>query len=75
MKLKKEINLTNTVSFNNIYSIMITGLFTSINAAWPGSSHDSHVLRVSNLCRYLEAKHHGKYSVIFSLMIDKIKMN
>ena len=40
--------------------LLLTGQFTSINAAWPGSAHDSHVLRVSNLCRYLEANHHGK---------------
>ena len=40
--------------------LLLTGQFTSINAAWPGSAHDSRVLRVSNLCRYLEANHHGK---------------
>ncbi|XP_053382450.1 putative nuclease HARBI1 [Mercenaria mercenaria] len=33
------------------------GMFTSINACWPGSCHDSHILRVSNVGRYLEAHH------------------
>ncbi|XP_053400545.1 putative nuclease HARBI1 [Mercenaria mercenaria] len=34
-------------------------LFTSINACWPGSCHESHILRVSNVGRYLEAHHQG----------------
>ncbi|XP_052260728.1 putative nuclease HARBI1 [Dreissena polymorpha] len=35
------------------------GVFTSINATWPGSTHDAHVFRTSVLSDYLEAHHHG----------------
>jgi hypothetical protein len=31
-----------------------TGKFTSVNASWPGSCHDSHVFRTSGLCQRLE---------------------
>ncbi|XP_060553824.1 putative nuclease HARBI1 [Ruditapes philippinarum] len=30
------------------------GKFTSVNASWPGSCHDSHVFRTSGLCQRLE---------------------
>ncbi|XP_052768026.1 putative nuclease HARBI1 [Mya arenaria] len=30
------------------------GLFTSVNASWPGSCHDAHVFRTSGLCNRLQ---------------------
>lgn len=30
-----------------------------MNACWPGSCHDSHVLRMSNIGRHLETHHQG----------------
>ncbi|XP_052075959.1 putative nuclease HARBI1 [Mytilus californianus] len=30
------------------------GKFTNINANWPGSSHDSHIFRTSQVCTYME---------------------
>ncbi|XP_053380159.1 putative nuclease HARBI1, partial [Mercenaria mercenaria] len=30
------------------------GRFTSVNASWPGSCHDSHIFRTSGLCHKLE---------------------
>ncbi|XP_069102654.1 putative nuclease HARBI1 [Argopecten irradians] len=33
------------------------GKFTNIVARWPGSAHDSHVFRMSNIKQYLDANH------------------
>ncbi|XP_052286574.1 putative nuclease HARBI1 isoform X2 [Dreissena polymorpha] len=33
------------------------GKFTSVNASWPGSCHDSHIFRTSCLCAKLEREH------------------
>ncbi|XP_052219114.1 putative nuclease HARBI1 [Dreissena polymorpha] len=33
------------------------GNFTSMNACWPGSCHDAHVFRMSNVGRHLDANH------------------
>ncbi|XP_063431598.1 putative nuclease HARBI1 [Mytilus trossulus] len=30
------------------------GKFTNMNANWPGSSHDSHIFRTSQVCTYME---------------------
>ena len=30
------------------------GVFTNVVARWPGSTHDSHVFRTSNICTYLQ---------------------
>ncbi|WAR16455.1 HARB1-like protein [Mya arenaria] len=35
------------------------GVFTSINAIWPGSTHDAHVFRTSELFHFMETHHHG----------------
>ncbi|XP_052065184.1 putative nuclease HARBI1 isoform X2 [Mytilus californianus] len=37
-----------------LYGLPITGKFTNINANWPGSSHDSHIFRTSQVCTYME---------------------
>ena len=72
-----------SVAYSTFYLLMHAvinfsiGQFTSINAGWPGSAHDSHVLRVSNLCRHLEAHHHGIYlhSVCKSCKPDAFYLN
>ncbi|WAR13889.1 HARB1-like protein, partial [Mya arenaria] len=35
------------------------GVFTSINVIWPGSTHDAHVFRTSELFHFMETHHHG----------------
>ena len=37
----------------------ISGLFTNIVARWPGSTHNSHIFRSSNICSYIEENHHS----------------
>ena len=37
----------------------ISGLYTNIVARWPGSTHDSHIFRSSNICSYIEENHHS----------------
>ena len=32
-------------------------MFTNVVARWPGSTHDSHVFRISNICSYLQNNH------------------
>ena len=32
-------------------------MFTNVVARWPGSTHDSHVFRTSNICTYLQDNH------------------
>ena len=32
-------------------------MFTNVVARWPGSTHDSHVFRTSNICNYLQNSH------------------
>ena len=39
--------------------ILLSGLFRNIVARWPGSTHDSHVFRSSNICHFLEENHHS----------------
>jgi len=34
-------------------------MFTNIVARWPGSCHDSHIFRSSNICQYLEENHNS----------------
>lgn len=36
-----------------------TGKFINIDAQWPGSTHDSHVFRTSEVCTFLEENHRG----------------
>ena len=35
----------------------LKGMFTNVVARWPGSTHDSHVFRTSNICTYLQSSH------------------
>ncbi|XP_068710741.1 putative nuclease HARBI1 [Montipora foliosa] len=35
------------------------GKFTNIVARWPGSCHDSHIFRSSNICQFLEENHNS----------------
>eukprot|EP00105_Crassostrea_gigas_P033686 XP_011457145.1 PREDICTED: putative nuclease HARBI1 [Crassostrea gigas] len=35
------------------------GKFINIDAQWPGSTHDSHVFRTSEVCTFLEENHRG----------------
>jgi len=34
-------------------------MFTNVVARWPGSTHDGHVFRTSNICTYLQNNHHS----------------
>lgn len=34
-------------------------MFTNVVARWPGSCHDSHIFRSSNICQYLEDNQHS----------------
>ena len=43
----------------NLFSVNLTGKFTNIVARWPGSCHDSHIFRSSNICQYLEENHNS----------------
>ncbi|WAR17990.1 HARB1-like protein [Mya arenaria] len=42
-----------------MYCLCFTCVFTSINAIWPGSTHDAHVFRTSELFHFMETHHHG----------------
>ena len=39
--------------------VILSGLFTNIVVRWPGSTHDSHVFRTSNICNYIQENHHS----------------
>ena len=39
--------------------IILSGMFTSVVARWPGSTHDSHVFHTSSLYTYLETNNHS----------------
>lgn len=51
----------NSLLFNMAFYLYL-GRITSINANWPGSCHDSHVFRTSNLCQHMETQHQSKYT-------------
>lgn len=39
--------------------VFLSGLFINIVARWPGSTHDSHVFRSSNICHHIEENYHS----------------
>lgn len=39
--------------------LFLSGLFINIVARWPGSTHDSHVFRSSNICHHIEENYHS----------------
>ena len=43
--------------WEKLISTFYLGKFTNIVAQWPGSTHDSHVFRTSQICNYLEDNH------------------
>jgi hypothetical protein len=49
----------------SIYINNCLGRITSVNAAWPGAAHDSHILRSSNLAAYMQQHHRGKILHIY----------
>jgi hypothetical protein len=41
----------------DVENISISGKFINIVARWPGSTHDSHIFRTSNICNHFENNH------------------
>ena len=39
--------------------LKFTGMFTNVVARWPGSCHDSHIMRTSGICQFLANNHHS----------------
>ena len=39
--------------------LKFTGMFINVVARWPGSCHDSHIMRTSAICQFLANNHHS----------------